>query len=117
MLRTMLRAKIAGLTVTDKQLYYKGSITLDASLLEKADILPGEQVEVLNLNNGERFSTYTIKGKRGSGCAVLNGPAARLGEVGDKIMVLCYGLVDTAEAPKVKARVVGVDERNRQKRG
>ena len=115
MLRTMLRAKIAGLTVTDKQLYYKGSITLDAALLEKADILPGEQVEVLNLHNGERFTTYTIKGKRGSGCAVLNGPAARLGEVGDKIIVLCYGLVESAEARRVKVSIVKVDERNRAK--
>ena len=116
MLRTMLRAKISGLTVTDKQLYYKGSITLDIALLEKADILPGEQVEVLNLHNGERFATYTIKGKRGSGCAVLNGPAARLGEVGDKIIVLCYGLVDGSEAAHVKARIVKVDDRNKAKR-
>lgn len=116
MLRTMLRAKVMGLTVTDKKLYYKGSITLDEDLLEKADILPGEQVEVLNLYNGERFATYTIKGRRGSGCAVLNGPAARLGEVGDKIIVLCYGLADSAEALRVKPRVVQVGEGNKLKR-
>jgi len=116
MLRTMLKAKIAGLTVTDTQLNYRGSITLDEALLEKADILPGEQVEVLNLYNGERFTTYTIKGKRGSGCAVLNGPAARLGEVGDKIIVLCYGLFDNAESRRVKPRIIQVHGKNKAKR-
>jgi len=113
MLRELLRAKICDLTVTGKSLRYEGSITLDEDLLDAAEILPGEKVQVLNLNNGARMETYTIQGGKGTGEVVLNGPAARLGEVGDTIIVLCYGLVEAAEALNVTPHVVKVDARNR----
>jgi aspartate 1-decarboxylase len=113
MFRTMLRSKIAGLTITGKELHYDGSITLDEDLLDRAGILVGERVEVLNLNNGARFATYAIAGERGSGCVMLNGAAARLGEVGDKLIVLCYALVEEKDAAKFNHRLVRVDEKNR----
>jgi aspartate 1-decarboxylase len=113
MLRTMLRSKIGGLTVTGKELYYEGSLTLDVDLLEKADIAPGEQIEVLNLNNGARITTYTIVGKRESGCCILNGPAARCGEIGDRVIVLCYGLVEQAKVKGFEHALVKVNEKNR----
>ena len=86
----MLKSKIHRATLTGTKLDYEGSITFDENLLEKADILLGEQVHVLNINNGERFITYTIAAPRGSGTVFLNGPAARRGEVGDKIIILSY---------------------------
>ena len=113
MLRQMLRSKITGLTVTGKELYYEGSITLDEDLLEAAEILPGEKVEVLNLNNGARLETYAIQGAKGAGEVVLNGPAARLGEAGDAVFVLCYGLVDASQALNVTPRRVKTDKKNR----
>lgn len=113
MLRTMLKSKIHRATLTGTELHYQGSITLDENLLELADILPGEQVQVLNINTGARFITYAIRGKRGSGTVMLNGPAARLGQVGDVVMVLTYCQMDTEAARKHKARVVKVDARNR----
>lgn len=113
MLRQVLRSKIKNLTVTDKALHYEGSITLDEDLLAKADILEGEKVQVLNVNNGARIDTYTIKGGRSTGKVVLNGPAARTGEVGDRLMVLCYAFADEAEARSISRRSVEVDERNR----
>ena len=113
MQRTMLRAKIHRATVTGLELDYEGSIAIDANLLEAADILPGEQVHVLNLQNGERLVTYAIRGRRGSGQMMLNGPAARLAHKGDTIIVIAYAQVDDAEARKFKATVVQVDARNR----
>jgi len=113
MLRTMLKSKIHRATLTGTELNYQGSITLDPLLLEAADLLVGEQVQVLNVNTGARFITYTIKGRKGSGQCMLNGPAARLGQVGDEVMVLSYSQVDDAEARKKKAVVVHVDKRNR----
>ena len=113
MLRQMLRSKIKGLKVTSTALYYEGSITLDENLLQEAEILPGEKVQVLNLNNGARIETYAIKGRRGAGEVILNGPAARRGEVGDPLIVLCYGLVEDAEALNVSHRLVAVDDNNR----
>ena len=115
MLRIMLRSKVFNLTITDKNLYYEGSITLDPELLAVADLLPGEKVDVLNLNNGARLETYIIKGEKGSNCAVLNGPASRLGEIGDSIIVLAYGMVNDDEAAGVKPRLVKVDENDRPK--
>lgn len=112
MLRTILKSKIHQARVTEANLYYEGSITLDAELMAKADILPGEKVEVLNLNNGERLETYAIKGKAGSGTVSLNGPAARGVYVGDEVIVVSYVLVDDKEARAVKPKIITVDERN-----
>ena len=109
----MLRSKIHRATVTGKSLHYEGSITIDSTLLSAADILPNEQVQVLNLNNGKRFETYAIAGRAGSGAVELNGPAARLGEVGDKVIIVTYALLDEAELPKHQSRVVQVDAQNR----
>jgi len=115
MLHIFCKSKINGLKVTKAELYYEGSITLDAEVLDAADIKPGEKVEVLNLNNGSRLETYVIKAKKGSGVCCLNGPAARSGNVGDKIIVLCYVLMETDELNKSKMKLVKVNERNRIK--
>ena len=115
MLRTILKSKIHRAHITETNLYYQGSITLDAELMAKVDILPGEKVEVLNLNNGQRLETYAIKGKAGSGTVCLNGPAARGGYVGDEIIIVSYVLVDDKEARGVKPKIITVDERNRIK--
>ncbi|RKX32875.1 MAG: aspartate 1-decarboxylase [Verrucomicrobia bacterium] len=112
MQRIVLRAKIHRATITGLQLEYEGSITVDAGLLESAGIAPGEQVHVLNLNNGARFVTYAIAAPRDSGEVVLNGPAARLGSVGDRIIILAYGIVGEGEIP-YQPRIVLVDEHNR----
>ena len=109
------KSKIQGLKVTKAELYYEGSITLDAKIIEAAGIISGEKVEVLNLNNGARLETYVIKAKRGSGTVCLNGPAARSGQPGDRLIVLCYGLLNDEEVKKAKMRVVKVNERNRIK--
>ena len=85
-----LKAKIANAVVTEAELHYEGSITIDGKILKLANIIEGEKVEVLNVNNGNRFFTYAIAGKPGSGVVCLNGPAARLGLVGDKIIILNY---------------------------
>lgn len=113
MLRTILKSKIHRAHVTETNLYYEGSIALDAKLMSKADILPGEKVEVLNLNNGQRIETYTIKGKAGSGMVSLNGPAARGAYVGDEVIILSYILVDEKEIKSIKPKIINVDERNR----
>ena len=115
MLHIFCKSKINGLRVTKAELHYEGSITLDSKIMEAAGVTPGEKVEVLNLNNGARLETYAIKAKRGCGIVCLNGPAARSGQVGDKLIVLCYGLVDDKELKKIKMRIVKVDERNRIK--
>jgi len=111
----MLKSKIHRARVTESNLYYEGSITVDAALLEKAAILPGEKVEVLNVNNGIRLETYAIEGKRRSGIVCMNGPAARGACVGDEVIILSYALVEDLEARKVKPAIVKVDERNRIK--
>lgn len=113
MLRTILKSKIHSATVTEANLYYEGSITIDLSLMEKADILHYEKVEVLNLNNGCRIETYAIEGKRGSGIICLNGPAARGACVGDKVIILAYALIEDKDAKGIKPKVIRVDERNR----
>jgi len=113
--RFMLKSKIHRATVTGLDLDYEGSITVDENLLEKADILPGEQVHVLNINNGQRFVTYAIAGPRGSGTILLNGPAARLGTVGDKVMIISYCQVSDEKAKDLKAKVVFVDNKNKPK--
>ena len=113
MFRLMLRSKIHRATVTDANLEYEGSLTVDPALLEKAGILPYELVHVSNLNNGERFETYVIPGKRGSGEMVLNGPTARRGVKGDKIIVFCYEYFNEDELKTFKPKIVLVDENNR----
>lgn len=113
MQRFMLRSKIHRATVTGTELDYEGSIAIDRDLLVAAGMLPGEQVQVLNFNNGERFITYVIEAPAGSGTMLLNGPAARLGTPGDKIIVLAYCAVSEEEARTIKPTVVHVDERNR----
>lgn len=115
MLRLMLRSKIHRATVTDANLEYEGSLTVDPVLLESAGILPYEQVSVSNLNNGERFETYVIPGKRGLGEMVLNGPTARKGVKGDKVIVFCYEYFNEQELKTFKPRIILVDEQNRIK--
>ena len=113
MLRLMLRSKIHRATVTDANLEYEGSLTVDPELLDAAAILPYEQVLVSNLNNGERFETYVIPGKRGSGEMCLNGPTARKGVKGDMIIVFCYEYYNEDELKTFKPRLVFVDEQNK----
>lgn len=115
MFRLMLRSKIHRATVTDSNLEYEGSLTVDPVLLEKASILPYEQVSVSNLNNGERFETYVIPGKPGYGEMVLNGPTARKGVKGDKVIVFCYEYFNEEELKTFKPKIVLVDENNRLK--
>jgi len=112
-LRTILKSKISGLRVTETELFYPGSITIDKEILKRADILPGEKVEVLNLNNGIRAETYAIEGEKG--CVCLNGPLARSGFVGDELIVLTYCLVTEDEIEKIKPKIIRVDEKNRIK--
>jgi aspartate 1-decarboxylase len=115
MLRTILKSKIHGAQITEANLYYAGSITIDELLMRGADIVENEKVEVLNLNNGHRLETYAIKGKPGSGVMCLNGPAARGACVGDKVIIVSYALVDEKEAENITPKIIRVDERNRIK--
>jgi aspartate 1-decarboxylase len=109
----MLKSKIHRATVTDANLNYVGSITIDTDLLDGADIRPYEHVHVVNINNGARFETYAIEGERGSGAMCLNGAAARLAHPGDLIIVLTYAQYDEADLRGYEPTVVHVDERNR----
>ena len=113
MRRTMLKSKIHRARVTDCDLHYVGSITVDPLLLEAADILAHEQVAVLDIDNGARFETYTIEGERGSGELKLNGAAARLVARGDTVIVISYASYDEAELERYAPRVVHVDAENR----
>ena len=103
-------------SVTGLELDYEGSITVDSRLLEMAGMVPGEQVHVLNVNNGARFITYLIAAPPGSGQVILNGPAARLGAVGDKVIILSYAILDESQLP-LTPTVVILDERNRPVHG
>ena len=113
MQREMLKSKIHRVTVTEAELYYEGSITVDKDLLEAANILPYEKVQVLNFNTGSRIDTYTIEGPAGSGTICLNGPAARLGSVGDEVIIVSYVLVPDNESNNFKPKVVSVDKKNK----
>lgn len=115
MLRTFLKSKIHRARVTEANLYYEGSITIDAKLMNKADILPGEKVEVFNLNNGIRLETYAIAGKNNSGVICLNGPSARGACVGDEIIIVSYGIFEEKDLKNRKPKIVKVNERNRIK--
>jgi aspartate 1-decarboxylase len=109
----MMKSKIHRATVTQADLHYVGSVTIDADLLDAADLLPGERVDVVDVTNGARLTTYTIVGERGSGVLGINGAAARLVSPGDLVIVIGYGLMDDAEARRLQPRVVHVDGRNR----
>jgi aspartate 1-decarboxylase len=111
--RTMMKGKVHRATVTDANLAYEGSITLDPVLMELADILPHEQVHVYDVDNGNRLVTYAIEGERGAGGVCLNGAAARLVQPGDKVIVVSYAEMSDAEAREWTPKVVRVDERNR----
>ena len=113
--RIMLKSKIHRAKVTATKLYYEGSITIDVLLLEAANILPGEKVEVLNLNNGSRIETYAIAAKRGCGEVCLNGPSARYACEGDEVIILAYSIVAEEETKTVKIKVVYVDSANKIK--
>ena len=115
MFRTMLKSKIHRARVTDANLYYEGSITIDSKLMQAADIIENEKVEVFNVNNGGRLETYAIKGKSGSGVICLNGPASRGACVGDEVIIVSYITAEDKEAGKVKPKLVKVDARNRAK--
>jgi len=112
---TICKSKIANASVTQAELYYEGSITVDDKILKAAGIIPGEKVEILNVNNGSRLETYTIAGKPNSGQIRLNGPAARLGCVGDKIIILSYALLDEKDAKNYKMKLVRLDGTNKIK--
>ncbi|MDD5127877.1 MAG: aspartate 1-decarboxylase [Dehalococcoidales bacterium] len=109
----MLKSKIHRARVTGANIDYEGSITIDKKLLEAADILPFEHVQVVNINNGARFETYAIEGKEGSGEICLNGAAARLAAIGDTIIIISYAMVSDEEARDLKPRIVHVNARNR----
>ena len=110
---TMLKAKIHRATVTQAELDYVGSITVDMDLLEQAGILEYEKVQIVDVNNGSRFETYTIAGERGSGVMCLNGAAARRVQTGDKIILMAYAQVTPEEASELRPTVLFVDEKNK----
>ena len=113
MMIPILKAKIHRATVTDADLNYEGSLTVDTNLLEKTGILEYEKVHVVNINNGARFETYIIKGKPGSGEICLNGAAARLGQKGDKVIIIAYALFSEEELKNHKPNIVLVDDNNK----
>lgn len=113
MLYEVLIAKVHNAVVTGCQLNYGGSITIDERLMEQVGLFVSQRVSVLNLNNGARFETFVIKGRRGSGEVILNGPAARLGQVGDRLHILAYALVDESELSSGRTHIIYLDEKNR----
>ena len=115
MQRTVLKSKIHRATITDANLDYEGSLTIDPVLMENADILPYEKVDVVNINNGHRFSTYAIEGIPGSGDICLNGAAARLGTIGDLIIIITYTNLTDEEIPHHQPIIVSVDNENKVK--
>ena len=113
MRRTMCKSKVHRAVLTGADLHYEGSLTLDAVLMEAADILPFEKVQVVNVNNGSRLETYVIEGERDSGTIQLNGAAARLGAPGDHVIVISYADYEESELENFTPRLVFVDEKNR----
>jgi aspartate 1-decarboxylase len=109
----MCKSKIHRAVVTEANLYYEGSLTVDSDLLDAADILPYERVQVVNVNNGERFETYAIPGKRRSGIICLNGAAARLGHIKDEIIIITYGTYSPEELKTYKPTVILLDKENK----
>jgi aspartate 1-decarboxylase len=109
----MFKSKIHRATVTEADLHYVGSVTIDAGLMEAADLLPGELVHIVDITNGARLETYVIEGRRGSGVVGINGAAAHLVHPGDLVILISYAQVDDAEARALRPRIVHVDARNR----
>jgi aspartate 1-decarboxylase len=109
----IVKSKIHQVTVTEANLHYMGSITIDEALMNAANLIENEKVHVLNLNNGERLETYVIKGEKDSGVVCLNGPAARKVYVGDHIVVISYAIIDFEEAKTFKPWIIFPDEKNR----
>ena len=112
MMRTMMKSKIHRATVTQADLHYVGSVTVDADLLDAADLLPGELVHIVDIDNGARLETYTIAGERGSGVIGINGAAARLVHPGDLVILIAYGQMEDAQARAFEPHVVFVDADN-----
>jgi aspartate 1-decarboxylase len=112
MFRTMFKSKIHRATVTQADLHYVGSLTLDQDLMDAADLLPGEQVHIVDIDNGARLETYLIAGERGSGVIGINGAAARLVQPGDLVIIIAYAQMTDAEAREFEPRVVHVDRSN-----
>jgi aspartate 1-decarboxylase len=115
MLRVFCKAKVTSAYVTNKEMQCNGSIGIDKAIMEASDIMPGEQVHVLDVNNGERFTTYAIEEKPDSGRIVLYGPAARKGEIGDELVILSYCLMETKESHNFNMRVVALGKNNQCK--
>jgi len=113
MMRNMMKSKIHRATVTEANLNYVGSITIDEDLMEAADLWENEKVQVVNISNGARLETYVIPGPRGSGVICLNGAAARHAQPGDKVIIISYALMNEEEARKHRPRIVLMDEANR----
>lgn len=113
MFRTMMKSKIHRARVTEANLEYIGSITIDEDLMDAVDILPNEKVQIVNNNNGARFETYVIPGPRGSGTICLNGAAARLVQVGDTVIIIAYALMTDAEARTYQPKIAFIGEGNR----
>ena len=113
MRRTMCKSKVHRAVLTGADLHYEGSLTLDLALMEAADILPFEKVQVVNVNNGSRLETYVIEGERNSGTIQLNGAAARLGAAGDHVIVISYADYEMSELEKFEPKLVFVDDKNR----
>ena len=113
MLLSMMKSKIHRATVTEANLQYEGSITIDQNLLRAADLLPGEQVQIVNLHNGSRIETYCVEGKAGSGIVCMNGAAARWAQVGDQVIIISYAMLEESQARLHQPKVVFVDRSNK----
>ena len=113
MLRTILKSKIHKAVVTEANLDYGGSIAIDSEILEAADIIDNEMVQVVNLNNGSRLETYAIPGKKGSGVISMNGGAARLAAVGDRLLIMSYVLTETKDSLGHKPKIIFLDDKNK----
>ena len=117
MIRVLMKSKIHRATVTEANLHYTGSITIDKNLMRAANICPFERVQIVNLNNGTRVETYVLEGQKGTGTICMNGAAARWAEVGDKVIIISYSLMEDKKIRKHRPRVVFVDDRNKIKAG
>jgi len=113
MLIEVLKSKIHRVKITQAELHYVGSITIDEDLMDAADVIENEKVQIVNINNGERLETYIIKGERGTGEICLNGPAARKAQVGDTVIIISYGTIDKAEASNHQPILVFPDANNK----
>lgn len=110
-----MKSKIHRATITEANIHYEGSMTIDQDLMEAADIVPFEQIQVYNIANGERFATYALEGPRGSGVICLNGAAARKGVVGDLVIIATYAALEEKEIPNFKPKIVQVDPHNHRR--